>query len=633
MICILLAVILLLGQLPFLSAATDEPPTPLTDFSYSLDTEARTVTLNKYIGSGGSVIIDGSYTLEGVVYTTFLNTTTVFLGNSTITSVTVRGGVGVTNHTAAFLFGQCTGLTFADLSGLNTTGATSLRCMFAYCSALETVNLTGLDTACVTDMTGLFTDCRKLSTVAGYETWNTGAVSSIYMAFNQTRALKKVDLSKWDLGNVTNSGWCFQYCGAAQLLLPDSLKTISAGFLNHAAKYEGTSFAVPTGVAQVGYAHTFYDFGTNSFAEFTVPEGNTRYKAVDGILYSADGRKLLAVPRGKTFADGVYEIPEGVTFLGELCFSRNGNIKTLILPDSLDIHYVGLGDPNYIIFADDGNLNAGSNLNIAIYCYTGITAYGVKGTNPNYASREGILYTKDMSAVVAIPARYDRHIQIPEGVTAWGKDALWAVEDEAVTALAANCTGVSIPASLVNISEDQIRKLNSLNRAFDSFSISVSRENPVYCVDENGDLTLRPTPPETTPEETIPTTTPTETVPPETVPSTVPAETIPSVTIPSTTPPIEVPPETVPEETTPPPSGITDIMPPETLPVEVLPPEVFPGPSAPEDTQPATSQPAVTEPPTDTGSRSYGSFLSIPITAVFVSAVIRAVTRKRSKKL
>lgn len=41
--------------------------------------------------------------------------------------------------------------------------------------------------------------------------------------------------------------------------------------------------------------------------------GNTNYKAVDGILYSSDGKEMLAVPRNKAFENGVYEIPEGVT--------------------------------------------------------------------------------------------------------------------------------------------------------------------------------------------------------------------------------------------------------------------------------------------------------------------------------
>ncbi len=532
---LVLALLLCLSQLPVRSFA-DAAVTPLSDFTSTLDAENHTVTLTKYTGSDSAVTVAGSYVVDGVSYATLLDSTSVFVNNTAITSVTLCDGVGLANNTVAYLFGKCTGLTSVDLSGLNTTGVTSMMCMFANCSALTRLDLTGLDTACVKDMTGLFTGCEKLTTLTGYESWDTGAVESIYMAFNQTTSLEKVDLSRWDLSRVTNSGWCFQFCNANKILLPDSLKTISAGFMNHATKYAGTSFAVPAGVEKIGYAHTFYDFGTGALTEFTVAEGNTRYAAIDGILYSVDGKELLAVPRSKTFAGGVYEIPEGVTFLGELCFSRNYNITTLILPDSLDIHYVGLNDPNYIIHDDNGNLNAGSNLNIAIYCYTGITGYAVKDTNPNYASVDGIVYSKDMTTVIAVPSRYDRHMNIPEGVTKWAYEAMWAVGGATVTGLMSNCPGVSIPSTLVDISQDQIDKLNRLKTANAAFSITVSADNPVYCLDESGYLTthgftaetepVMTEPVEPLPSETEPSgTQPTETTSPETEPDrTEPAE-------------------------------------------------------------------------------------------------------------
>ena len=135
-----------------------------------------------------------------------------------------------------------------------------------------------------------------------------------------------------------------------------------------------------------------------------------------------------------------------------------------------------------------GNLNAGSNLSIAVYCYTGIAQYAVKPTNPRYASANGILYSKDMTAVVAVPSRYAQYMAIPEGVTAWKAEAMWAVDTAVVDGLMSKCTGVSIPASLVSIAPDQIAKLNRLNKAYSSFKITVSPQNPVYCLDAKGNL-------------------------------------------------------------------------------------------------------------------------------------------------
>ncbi|MBO5976190.1 MAG: BspA family leucine-rich repeat surface protein, partial [Oscillospiraceae bacterium] len=437
----------------------------LKDFSYMLDEENRTVTLTKYTGTQKTVSVLPKYIVGDKIYSTVLDSASVFRGNSAISSVKIHSGVSFKEESMAYLFSECKNLLSVDMSGV--------------------------DTSSVTDMSYLFDWCSKLSSILGYENWDTGSVVNIYKMFNRTSALTKIDLSDWDLSQVINSGWCFQMCMASEILLPDNLKTISAGFLNHATQYEGTSFTIPSGVKKIGYAHTIYDFATNDFVEFKVAEGNTLYSARDGILYSADGSEMLAIPRNKTFENGIYEIPEGVSFLGELSFSRNYNINTLVIPNSLEIRYVPLYDPEYIVFEDVGNLNAGNSLSIAIYSYTGITDYAAKEDNPNYASVDGIIYTKDMSTVVAVPSRYNKHMNIPEGVTTWLTEALWVGDSTTVDNLMANCSGISIPSSLTNIADDQIAKLNKLKGMFETFEIEVSTDNPVYCTDENGFLILR----------------------------------------------------------------------------------------------------------------------------------------------
>ena len=449
-------IILILCICP-LTAAASGVSNSLSDFRYEVDEENRTVTLLQYTGSDTTVTVPGSYNIDGELYQVFIDTYYVFAENTNIVSVTFQSGVRPANNTCGYLFFKCSNLTYADLSGLDTTG--------------------------VTDMTCLFSGCEKLSTIVGYENWDTGSVESIYMAFNMTRSLKTVDLSRWDLSSITNSGWCFQYCSANTIRLPDNLRTISAGFMNHAKNYTGSTFTLPAGVQQVGYGHTFYDFATSDFTEFIVPVENAYFVAREGILYSVDGSQLLAIPRNKTFKNGVFQIPEGVTFLGELSFSRNYNISTVILPDSFSIYYVEKNAPEYILFHDSGNLNSGSNLNIAIYSYTGITSYAVKETNPLYTSRNGIIYTKDMSSVVAIPSRYDQKIDIPEGVANWESAALWTAPS---TDLLKNCSGVHIPSTLTDIADDQLKKINDLKGSVSGFSLSVHPENTAYCLDDNG---------------------------------------------------------------------------------------------------------------------------------------------------
>ncbi|MBQ7596347.1 MAG: BspA family leucine-rich repeat surface protein, partial [Clostridia bacterium] len=212
------------------------------------------------------------------------------------------------------LLSGCTALTSVNFSGLDTSNVTDMSNMFYSCSSLQTLDLSPLNTASVTTISSMFDSCTALSGLTGYENWNTSSLQNMSFAFNKTANAVSasthvcIDLSRWDLSNITNSGWCFQNCLAQQIILPDNIAVISAGFMNHAVRYTGSYYTIPSGVTRIGYAHTFYDFATDSFTEFRVAQGNTAYKAVDGVLYSADSKEMLAVPRNKPFENGVFEI-------------------------------------------------------------------------------------------------------------------------------------------------------------------------------------------------------------------------------------------------------------------------------------------------------------------------------------
>ena len=545
---ILLTLCLLLGLSAVGAAA--ESDAALTDWEYTLDDEAGAVVLSKYLGEEADLVVPDSLSIGGSAYDVVLNSETVFRGNTVLHTVTLSEGVRFVNNSMRLLFGECSALTAADFSAVDTScvtnmsyifykctalksfvfpsvdtsAVTTIRGMFSGCTGLTSVNVSAIDTSAVTDMSYMFYDCgvlkkldlsnfdtaqvtsirsmfslcTRLSGLTGYENWNTSKVQSMYQTFNKVAYSLSastqvcIDLSRWDLSSLTNCGWCFQMCRAQQIIVPDNIPVMSAGFVNHAIRYAGTSYTIPASVKKIGYAHTFYDFATNDFVEFKVAEGNDCYQAIDGILYSADGTEMLAVPRNKPFENGVYEIPEGVSFLAELSFSRNYNIHTVVLPDSYEIGYVPVYDERYIVFEDTGNLNAGTNLSVAIYCYTGITDYAVKETNPRYASIDGVIYSRDMTHVVAIPARYDKMIAVPEGVTHWDREAMWADGSDTVDNLLANCSGASIPASLKVMSEDQLEMLNRihLKRAGtdNPFTITLAEGSTAFHLDEEGCL-------------------------------------------------------------------------------------------------------------------------------------------------
>jgi len=511
----------LFGMTVFADEKQSSTVEELSGFEYTLDEEEKIVILTKYTDSNATVKIEDTYVVEGIECDTIIDSESIFKGNTKIKDVTMEGDIGFVDDSMKDLFYNCSKLEKVDLSNLNTSGVTDMSFLFYQCEMLKEIDLENLDTANVTNMKSMFNKCKRLEDLKGYQELDTGAVKSIYHMFNYvqssiTDAEKKwvIDLSNWDLSQVNNSGWCFQQCQAKGIVLPDSLPVMSAGFLNHALNHAasdvGASFTIPSGVKKIGYGHTIYDFGTNEFVEFEVAEGNTSYKAVDDILYSADGRELIAVPRNKTFEDDMFVIPEGVEFIPELCFSRNNNFHTLVLPNTMKFRqHVPVYDPQYEIYEDGGNLNEGNTLTIALYLYTSVTDYATKEDNPNYKAVDGILYNRDMTELVAVPARYEKPMEIPEGVTDWNTFAMWADGSVTVDQYMILCPGVTIPASMTYIAQDQMDMLNRLNKyrlngtkrtihlnitekitgtyTF-RFEITVDENNPVFSVDENGYL-------------------------------------------------------------------------------------------------------------------------------------------------
>ena len=395
---------LIIGVFALDNAEQITDATTLDNFDYTIDAEDGTVTLTKYKGTATNVKVSPAYTVDGVVYHTVLDSTSVFKGNAKIVTVKLYPGVKFANNTTGYLFNACGALKSVDMAGADTTGVTNMEYMFESSSLLTTVDVTGIDTSEVTRMYALFKKCGGLTDIIGYENWDTSSLENMFWMFSEASKLKIIDLSRWNLSNVNNSAWCFQHSGAEQILLPDNLKTISAGFLNHASSVVGSTFTIPAGVEKIGYAHTIYDFATNEFVEFIVPKENKNYVAVDGILYSADMKELLAIPRGKTFPNDTFYVPEGVEFMAELSFSRNFNMKTLVLPNTYEIvTFVPAHDPRYIIYEDIGNLNASNSLAIALYDKMGVVNYAVKSDNPRYSAHDGIIYSKDMKTLISIP--------------------------------------------------------------------------------------------------------------------------------------------------------------------------------------------------------------------------------------
>ena len=352
----------------------------------------------------------------------------------------------VTNMTG--LFSICLELTSLDLNNFDTSNVTSMWAMFQKCSKLTSLDLSSFNTSKVTNMTNMFISCSKLTSL---------------------------DISNFDMSKVASTEAMFDSCSALRsIVMPNNYKRIDNYMFNHASSYTGESFTLPKTITYAGKTHMFYNFGTNNFKRFIVEEGSTTLKTIDDVLYTYDGTRLLSVPRGKIFTDGEFIIPEGVTFLNELSFSRNTNITSVLLPNSYEIiRYIKANNNDYAF------INSGNSLSIAIYRYTSISTYQVKEDNPRYISYEGCLYNKAGTELIAVPFKYSGVLNVKEGTTTIGQEAFWDFEN----IRNASITTINIPASVTTIEANQLTTLNKLITS--GVVINIDSNNNSYMISNN----------------------------------------------------------------------------------------------------------------------------------------------------
>ena len=253
--------------------------------------------------------------------------------------------------------------------------------------------------------------------------------------------------------------YSFQFCSKIPtLVLPEGLEVISDGAFNHMSGLENTSVTIPSTVTTIGGdylvdentgygGHIFYDMGKNAtFKAIYVANGNKYFTSLDGVLYSADRTRLLAYPKGKQ--DVTYEIPEGVTQIDEMAFSRVPYLKKLILPDS---YTISTDLPENILNRDSANTLSG-----ALYLYTAVNNVSVKSSNTKYKSVDGILYSADMKTLWYIPNMYNGTVNIADGVEKTEKGSMFIANKNNT-----KWTDIVFPSSVIWLHNDTVDVCNN----------------------------------------------------------------------------------------------------------------------------------------------------------------------------
>lgn len=282
-------------------------------------------------------------------------------------------------------------------------------------------------------------------------------------------------------------------------------------------------------VAEYGHG-AFYHFAIFHLKEFIVDPENKWFKSIDGVLFSKDGKRLVAYPVCK--GTETYEIPEGCEYADSASFNftgyksswswenKNGEIeektytyspgsgiptdkeitilKTIILPNTF-INY-----SPYEIIEKWPTASTGHNGNILsnmTWWYTHVERILVKDDNPRYKNDGDWLLSKDGTVLQVITPGMKGTYRIPDSVTtiapgafqAWNSSSGKSVRSDQTAALVTptaalandsyvtriNCMKLIIPPSVVNISELTLYSLNLANKNA-NFHLVFEEGNPAF---------------------------------------------------------------------------------------------------------------------------------------------------------
>lgn len=125
---------------------------------------------------------------------------------------------------------------------------------------------------------------------------------------------------------------------APEIILPDTLEIIGDFAFRDT---EIKTLHIPENVREIGKGITEYCYNMTSF---TVDKDNKHLKAVDDIIFSKDGKVLVAFPFMKnknpedtyTPSYGItYKVPQEVEYIGKGAFCRNPFLEYIVLPEGL----------------------------------------------------------------------------------------------------------------------------------------------------------------------------------------------------------------------------------------------------------------------------------------------------------
>jgi len=205
-----------------------------------------------------------------------------------------------------------------------------------------------------------------------------------------------------------------------------------------------STITIPASLTKIGDA-AFY--GCSSISSFSVLPSNPRYSSSSGVLFNKSQDSLFIFPPAKGSS---YTIPSTVKHVGSSAFDNCLKVSSVTIPSSVTSigsyafsgcsGIVGnLSLPASLKTMGDGAFYACSRLTGTVtipasltdfgnFCFlesNNISSFEVNASNPNYASENGMLYSKHKDSLFICPPARQGAVVIPSTVKLIGSHAFY----------------------------------------------------------------------------------------------------------------------------------------------------------------------------------------------------------------
>lgn len=258
----------------------------------------------------------------------------------------------------------------------------------------------------------------------------------------------------------TDDGWlmtkdgttliCVPQGTSGDVTVPEGVTKLRAGAFTDCHRIN--TINLPASLASMDAASATEQYGPilRSGTYINVASGNTVYKSIDGVLCSADGTKLLAVPyryKNATSTDYNFSVPQSVTYIGSTAFFSINNLGAITFNNVSSLAAEAINSCDSL-----KTLNFGKGMTTipgGAVKDCPIAAYGVDDANPVYSAVDGVVYSKDKTKLVLYPQeKADANYDIPDGTQSVEPSAFMQTK---------HLASVTFPASLKTISEQAFR--------------------------------------------------------------------------------------------------------------------------------------------------------------------------------